>query len=186
MATAGSQLAPEVVKAMAHPLRFRILVALEERVASPKQIADDLGEPLGRVGHHVRMLARLGAVELVGTRPRRGATEHFYRAVVRPLFDDAVWAALPRATRRALFGPTVRRIVEDTVDAAERNGFDHPLAHVSYMLLELDPAARVQVAAALEAAVREVLEIQRRARDRDCELEQTEVAIMHFDRAPVS
>jgi DNA-binding transcriptional ArsR family regulator len=74
--TASSDAAhARLLNAVAHPLRHRVLAAIDEAgEASPKEVAATLGQPLGRVGHHVRVLARSGAIELVRTEPRRGAT----------------------------------------------------------------------------------------------------------------
>lgn len=73
-----------IITALGHPLRARILALLDEGEASPKEIAGQLGEKLGNVSYHVRILARLGLIELVRETPRRGAVEHHYRAVPRP------------------------------------------------------------------------------------------------------
>jgi DNA-binding transcriptional ArsR family regulator len=63
----------------AHPLRIKALV-LFEREHSPSEISELLiGEPLGVVSYHVRMLRQYGLVEETRTAPRRGALEHFYR-----------------------------------------------------------------------------------------------------------
>jgi DNA-binding transcriptional ArsR family regulator len=67
-----------VMTALSHPLRLKILTRASERV-SPKQLADELREPIGNVSYHVRTLAEAGLLELVATEPRRGAVEHFYR-----------------------------------------------------------------------------------------------------------
>src|ERR1700749_4823066 len=74
---------PRLVKGLAHPLRIHILRVLESRVASPSEIAEEIGAPLGNVSYHVRFLARVGLIELTSTKPRRGAVEHYYRAVGR-------------------------------------------------------------------------------------------------------
>ena len=73
-----------MAKALAHPLRVQLLTALNEGVASPNELAKRLNEPLTNVSYHVRMLHDLGCIELVETEPRRGALEHYYRAIVRP------------------------------------------------------------------------------------------------------
>lgn len=66
-------------RALAHPLRVRILKVIErEQEASPTQIAEDMGEPLGNVSYHVKALVEFGALKLTRTVPRRGAVEHFY------------------------------------------------------------------------------------------------------------
>ena len=71
---------PRLVKALAHPLRIQILSILEERVASPSQIAEEIDAPLGNVSYHVRQLADLKLISLVKTTPVRGTLEHYYRA----------------------------------------------------------------------------------------------------------
>lgn len=71
-----------VVKAVAHPIRREILRRLENNTnggLSPKQLAKDLGEPLGDVSYHIRTLAQAGVLKLAATEPRRGALEHFYK-----------------------------------------------------------------------------------------------------------
>ncbi len=73
-----------IITALGHPLRARILTALDAGEASPKELADALGENLGNVSYHVRTLARLELIELVRRTPRRGAIEHHYRARPRP------------------------------------------------------------------------------------------------------
>lgn len=179
-----SQAQQRLIKAMAHPLRFRLLGVLDQRVASPNQLAGEVGEPLGRVSHHVRVLHDLGAIELVKTEPRRGAVEHFYRALLRPVFDDEMWEQLPRVARRGLFADNLRRIRSDVAAAGAGNGFDHPRAHVSYTLLELDDQGMDAVAEVLIGAVEQVLAIRAAAAERLRGRSglRTEVAILHFTR----
>src|SRR3954452_9904644 len=102
-----------ILKAMNHPIRFAALTILAERVASPSEIAKQLGESVGAAAYHVRILRDLGAIELVKTAQRRGATESFYRATVRAWLSDDQLAQLPTEARRALFAPTLRLIVND-------------------------------------------------------------------------
>src|SRR5918997_6731510 len=75
---------PSVIKALTHPLRVQILHALEERTASPSELAEEIGAPLGNVSYHVRQLHALGLIKLVKRTPRRGAIEHYYTAHERP------------------------------------------------------------------------------------------------------
>src|SRR5436309_4444609 len=63
---------PRVVKALAHPVRVRILSALERRQASPNELDAELGVPLGTVSYHVRRLADVGLIKLVEEARRRG------------------------------------------------------------------------------------------------------------------
>jgi DNA-binding transcriptional ArsR family regulator len=100
-----------VIKALSHPLRFHILVVLNQRVANPTEIASELDEPLGNVAYHTKILAENGAIEQVRTAPVRGALEHFYRAQIRPWFDDEMSAHLPASVRRPRFGEILRGLV---------------------------------------------------------------------------
>src|SRR4051812_3328606 len=60
-----------VVKALAHPLRVQILGLLEQRSASPSELAAELRVPLGNVSYHVRQLQSFGLIRLIRTTPRR-------------------------------------------------------------------------------------------------------------------
>src|SRR3954470_14475686 len=108
-----------IAKALAHPLRARILQRLGERVASPVDLALELGAPLGVVSYHVRMLRDYDCVELVRTEPRRGALQHFYRATARPSFEEDQWRTLPSGLRRELAGETISELVSDLGEAAD-------------------------------------------------------------------
>lgn len=75
-----------------HPLRRRLLGLYVESddSLSPKELADYVKAPLDHVACHVRVLAKHRALELVETRPVRGAVEHFYAAT--GLVDQVPWA----------------------------------------------------------------------------------------------
>jgi DNA-binding CsgD family transcriptional regulator len=68
-----------LAKALSSPLRARALALIAEGTASPKAIADELGLDVRGVAYHVRVLRKLGCIELVETQQRRGAIEHIYR-----------------------------------------------------------------------------------------------------------
>jgi hypothetical protein len=85
-----------VAKAFAHPLRVQILIILNERVASPNLLSQELDQSLNLVAYHVRVLEKYDCIELVDTKQRRGATEHFYRATRRQFLSDAEWARMPQ------------------------------------------------------------------------------------------
>jgi DNA-binding transcriptional ArsR family regulator len=70
---------------VAHPVRCRLMAIFADRVASPNEIAQELGMPVGDVSYHVRTLKDAGMIELVEERPVRGSTEHFYRAMTKDI-----------------------------------------------------------------------------------------------------
>src|SRR6186997_1412378 len=104
---------PRIAKALSHPMRARILGILDERVASPNEIAEMIDERLPNVSYHVRALLELGCIELVSTAQRRGAIEHYYRALTRPFFSDRDWKRLPRSGRMAVSDVGLQMIWDD-------------------------------------------------------------------------
>lgn len=178
-----------VIKALSHPLRFHILEVLNQRVASPSEIADELNEPLGNVAYHTKILLENGAIEQVRTAPVRGALEHFYRALIRPWFDDEMSAHLPVSVRRALFGEIIEYIWGDVVAAAEHEGFDDPKTNITRTHLDLDEDAYGELVDLLNSVVDRALELHAEAAPRLAELpaeerdeHRTSLAIMHFHR----
>jgi len=77
-----------LAKALSSPLRARALTLIGEGVASPKAIADELGLDVRGVAYHVRVLCKLGCIELAETKQRRGAIEHIYRVADAALEKD--------------------------------------------------------------------------------------------------
>jgi DNA-binding transcriptional ArsR family regulator len=183
------ELDPRAVKAIAHPVRHRILRSLNERAASPKELAAELEQPLANVSYHVRILADLGCIELVDTQPRRGALEHYYRAVMRPFFSDEDWALLPLSSRRTLFDQQLLRIFDDVSAAASTGGFDHPRTHVSWSPLDLDQAAYDELADRLNDLLDRALQLHAESAARQLESGNaaparttSELVLLHFQR----
>jgi DNA-binding transcriptional ArsR family regulator len=183
---------PRYLKAVAHPVRVRILAMLDEGPASPKQLADRLGASLGVVAYHVRTLHDLDLLKLVGTRQRRGATEHMYAAVARPSFSDDAWAAMEPVAKQRLLGATLRQIGEYANSSAASGGFDRADANVSRLSLRLDEKGWAQLAAASKKWLAEVEKIeagvQKRLKSPGDEHDLTDVGlvILLFEALPLS
>lgn len=152
---------PRLVKALGHPLRIQILGILEERVASPSQIAEELDAPLGNVSYHVRQLADLGLISLVKETPVRGTLEHHYRAEIRPRISDRAFKTAPDLVKRATVGSTLSQIGDAVNRAASEGGFGREDAHLSRLPLVLDDEGWAEVSRELEALVDRVDKIQR-------------------------
>ena len=127
-----------LVKAYAHPLRIEILSLLDNRVASPKQIAAELDTPLPNTAYHVRQLAALGLVELVRRTVRGGAVEHHYTTKVRPTIPDELWATLPDIVKRAALGGAAHQALSEMVKAVDQGGFARDDAHLTRTPARLD------------------------------------------------
>jgi DNA-binding transcriptional ArsR family regulator len=152
---------PRIAKALSHPMRARILVILNERVASPNEIAEMIDERLPNVSYHVRALLDLDCIELVDTAQRRGAIEHYYRAVVRPFFSDRDWKRIPRSGREAISGTALRVIWDDVADAVKRGTFDaRPDRHLTHNPMTLDDEGWAEVARVMADALAKIEKIE--------------------------
>jgi DNA-binding transcriptional ArsR family regulator len=129
---------PRYVKAMSHPLRVRILAMLDERTASPVELAGWLGASLGTVAYHVRTLERLDLVKLVQQTHVRGAVEHHYRACGRPQISDEAWAAAPAIAKQAAVSASLQTIDAYARASSAAGGFDHGNSHLTRTQLTLD------------------------------------------------
>jgi DNA-binding transcriptional ArsR family regulator len=185
----AGELDEALLRAISHPLRHRLLGMLDGRIASPNQLARELELPLGRVSYHIRLLNDLGAIELVRTEPRRGALEHFYRAVTAVWFNEADWSRLPRSARRGILGQNLQQIFGSVSAAADSGGFDHPASVVVRTPLELDEEGLTELSGLLRESVERARDINTRAAERRAGLEDatavaTELAILHYERRP--
>jgi DNA-binding transcriptional ArsR family regulator len=80
-----------VHKALADPLRIRLLQWLVEAPRSARQLADCAGLPADRLYYHLGQLEQAGLIEVVEYRPlARGKVERVYApAATEPAGDDA-------------------------------------------------------------------------------------------------
>ncbi|MGN6257015.1 MAG: ArsR/SmtB family transcription factor [Solirubrobacterales bacterium] len=150
-----------VAKAFAHPLRVQILIILNEKVASPNMLAQQLNQSLNLVAYHVRVLEKYDCIELVDTKQRRGATEHFYRATRRQLLSDDQWAKMPSSLRPGMAAAVLKSIFEDIESASKAGTLEEvDELHISRTPMVLDRQGWDDVADLLNASLDRLLEIQ--------------------------
>jgi DNA-binding transcriptional ArsR family regulator len=157
---------PRYVKAMSHPLRVRILAILQERRASPNELAGVLGATLGTVAYHVRTLHQLGLIELVDETPVRGAVEHHYRAKIRPNVTKEAWASASPVAKQAAIGSSLQMIDEYARASAAAGGFDRPDAALARMSLRLDEKGWQQMVKLTERFVADAEKVEAAAQER--------------------
>jgi DNA-binding transcriptional ArsR family regulator len=78
----------ELVRALSHPIRLKILETLRGRVASSVEISEEIGQSLGVVSYHASALVGCGCLELVHSKARRGGIENFFAITPRCSFVD--------------------------------------------------------------------------------------------------
>ena len=156
-----SGLDPAIVKALAHPMRMRVLSRLNEVVASPKELADEFGVSLPMLSYHFRVLADIGAIELVSETQVRGAIEHHYRATTRAFFSDDDWKRLPVNSRQGISKTVIDQALEDMTRAFAAGTFDsRPDRHLSFSPLVFDETGWNELREILEETLERALEIQ--------------------------
>jgi DNA-binding transcriptional ArsR family regulator len=178
---------PRIAKALSHPMRARILMILNERVASPNEIAETIEERLPNVSYHVRALLDLECIELVDTAQRRGAIEHYYRAVVRPFFSDRDWKRLPRSGRQAISDSIVQILWEDLSDSMKAGTFEgRSDRHLTHSRMVLDEQGWDEMAKLLAETLAEAEKIEAGSKSRLKKGENgagipTTFAMLHFE-----
>jgi DNA-binding transcriptional ArsR family regulator len=174
-----------VAKAFAHPLRVQILIILNEKVASPNMLAQQLDQSLNLVAYHVRVLEKYDCIELVDTKQRRGATEHFYRATRRQFLSDDQWSRMPANLRPGMATAVLKSVFED-IEAASKAGTLEEVddMHLSRTPMVLDKQGWLDVSDSLKGALDRLLEIQSEASERRAKSDEpallAKVNLMHF------
>lgn len=129
-------------KAVAHPLRVRILKQLEKgKAMSPNMLSRKLDEPLGNVSYHVKTLLEFEAVKLTKTEPRRGAVEHYYKATGNVTSSDVKISK--KKTKLAV--EAIRHSLSETT--AGRGGGVDQVGRTSDQRMELGELAKELAAA---------------------------------------
>lgn len=187
--TSPDGITQQLAKALAHPLRVRILTSLQKGISSPNQLAQELDEPLGNVSYHVKTLLEYDCVELVKTEPRRGAVEHFYRATERAFFSDSDWEKIPASARKGISGAVIEMIGKDATESLAAGTIDARTdSHVSRTPLIVDQKGWGDLTSLLAETLDRAIEIQEESATRIAEQKSasisTKLAMLHFESAP--
>jgi DNA-binding transcriptional ArsR family regulator len=156
-----------LVRALAHPMRVRILEALQGRTASPTELAREFRESLGVVSYHANALLDVDCIEQVRTRPKRGTVEHFYTATPRSFIGHQDWRLAPTSIRGGVTGEALRSFVAkvgaaldaDTIDSREDTT-------LNWMPITVDEQGWRETAEILDRALRELMTVAADSRGR--------------------
>jgi DNA-binding transcriptional ArsR family regulator len=149
----------DLMKALCHPWRVQILSLVIDGEWSPKMIDKELGIGLSQVSYHIKVLKDLNQIELTKMEPRRGAVEHFYRAVKRVVVPEGMAAALPRSARMETLNRILKLAEKDMRESLEAGTFwDRPDYHGSWSPVQLDDQGRGRVHKKLDELLEFLLE----------------------------
>jgi DNA-binding transcriptional ArsR family regulator len=159
-----------LMKALSHPVRARALSVLNERVASPSELAAEQREAVGDVAYHVRVLHELELIELVSSRQVRGATEHFYRGTIKPYLSDDFWEKLPEDARAGVSVAGLEVLNQAIERAFEAGTFDARIdRHLSNVSLDLDEQGWREAGGLLAECLKGLIQIGAKAEARNGE-----------------
>ena len=102
----------ERLRALAHPVRLRILSLLTGHAMSSAGLARELGLKHAAVSYHVRQLERAGFLEVAETRTVRGGHERRYRYRTPAQGREWRYGDDARLIVRAVAGELIRRTAE--------------------------------------------------------------------------
>jgi DNA-binding transcriptional ArsR family regulator len=156
-----------LVRALSHPMRVRILEALQGRTASPTELAREFGESLGVVSYHANALLDVGCIEQVRTRPKRGTIEHFYAARPRSFIGHQDWRRAPVSVRGGVTGEAIRTFVAKVGAAVDADTIDsREDTTLNWMPITVDEQGWRETAEILDRALRELMSVATASRER--------------------
>jgi DNA-binding transcriptional ArsR family regulator len=150
-----------LIKGLSHPLRVEILAHMNERPWSPRELEKELGEGLSQVSYHVKVLFDFELIELTGTEPRRGAVEHFYRAVERAFVPSGMAKQIPKSGQQ-IIGNDILEAIDKDVGASLKSGrfYARDDWHTSWTPADLDKQGCEDAEKLADAFVEDFLKIE--------------------------
>jgi DNA-binding transcriptional ArsR family regulator len=156
-----------IAKALGNSFRQQILWILNERVASPSEIAVELGESLNRVCHHIAVLEKAACIELAYVKAVGNRLQHFYKATSRAFLDGADWPSVPESVKEGMRATLLRNVLEDAINAVVEGTYDaRDGSHMSWTPMILDELGLEEMAEVLEDSLLRVMAVQETAKER--------------------
>ncbi len=168
-----------LARAVGHPLRVRILAALDDGPCGLDALATRIQAQPRTVARHGRILEQAGLVR----RQRSGRTTTFELTTLVSFSDDD-YEAMPKASREAAVASALAHCHTAAAAALEGGGFGRPDVHLSRTSLELSPAQWRELSRELERLLERIDTIKVDA-DEDGDVERTSATavLMLFERS---
>jgi DNA-binding transcriptional ArsR family regulator len=163
-----------IAKALGNAFRQQILWILNERIASPSEIATELGEDLRKVCNHIKVLMEAGCIELVYVKAVGNRLQSFYRANSRAFLDGLDWPSVPESVKVGMRATLLRNILDDAIEAVVDETYDElDGSHMSWTPMILDEQGREEITAILEQALLDSLKAADRSKVRLLERQES-------------
>jgi DNA-binding transcriptional ArsR family regulator len=148
------------IKAMANSMRVQLLTILNERVNSTTGLARELGVEPAEIAYDIAVLRKMGRIEVVDEKKRRGAVEVFYKAVARAHLDELEWPTIPDPVKGGMRASLLQTIMDDAIAAIDEEAYDSlPNAHMSWTPLIVDREGWEELTEILRVALKGVIKV---------------------------
>lgn len=160
----------KLAKALANPVRARIMMELSVRPLSPSQFQAIAGGDLGNIARYFRQLEEWDYVEVIEHRRgghRRGGVEHIYRRTRTNLLRTEDWKQLPGFLREDISANVLASYFARVSEAIEAGTFDAETdRHLSWDKPTLDRQAWGELIERLDELLDRLPELARESAER--------------------
>jgi DNA-binding transcriptional ArsR family regulator len=184
----GKRIEEVVEYAVSHRIRSQILMVLNQETYTAAEIATIIGEPLNRVGNHLRELLDAGSIEIAATKRRRNTRQHLLRAVGTTFFSEREAEAMTSQERQISAGLIVQGQIAEMMAALWAGKlFDDPRDWLTWDLFHLDAEGRQELFEEQQQSWDRLQAIKSRAAARSAESGEAMtphvVSVLGFERA---
>jgi DNA-binding transcriptional ArsR family regulator len=160
-----------IARVLSHPLNLKIMTELNLREMSASEFAESYpSTSLSDVNRRFKLLEGDGWLVKVRTESggrRRGAKEHFYRAIGPAVFDTRQWTQVPEHVRGSFSWRVFEQLAEQVREAMTAGTFDsRPDRHHTWTPLILDELGWGQVIEGVDQQFRLLFREQEAAKAR--------------------
>lgn len=163
----GKRIEEVVEYAVSHRIRSQILIVLSQGIYTAAEIAGIIGEPLNRVGNHIRELLDAGSIEIADSRRRRNTHQHYLRAVQTPFFSKGDAKTMTLQERQVSAGLIIQSLVAEIMAGLWAGKlFDDPRDWLTWERFNLDAEGRQELYEEQEESWKRLEAIKARAANR--------------------
>ncbi len=184
----GRSVEEAVSYGVGHRIRIEILCILNEGTRSASELAQLTRQPLTKIGHHIKELAKSGSIEVARVEKVRNTDQHFYRAIELPMITDEEAAALPSEVRQQYAALILQAITAESLGSLWAGKMkDDPNVRLMWSWFSLDAEGRRELADEQRESWERIVEIEARSANRRSRSGEDPVtviaAVMGFQRS---